>query len=125
MIALTAVETFNSHLKDPNIYPSEPVIVITGGTSGIGEETAKSFARSTDRPHIYILGRSQPSADRIIGECKVLNPCATLTFIQVDLALIKNVDKVCNDIGLLESRINVLFLCAGEMDPVSRQCKFQ
>jgi NADP-dependent 3-hydroxy acid dehydrogenase YdfG len=124
MVALAAVEKFNPNLKDPKNYPSNPVVVITGGTSGIGEETAKNFARSTVRPRIYILGRSQQSADRIISECKILNPNATLTFIKADLALIKNVDNVCSDIARLESRINVLFLCAGEMDLASRKRTF-
>jgi NAD(P)-dependent dehydrogenase (short-subunit alcohol dehydrogenase family) len=124
MVALTAVEAFNSQLSDPMTYPAEPIVVITGGTSGIGEETAKNFAEWTVRPRIYILGRSQQSADRIIGECKLINPDAKLKFIQADLALLKNVDRVCTEISQLESRVNVLFLSAGELDIKNRKCRF-
>ncbi|OCK85543.1 NAD(P)-binding protein [Lepidopterella palustris CBS 459.81] len=113
MVNLITVQQSNSQLKNTSIYPSEPVAVIAGGTSGIGKATAKAFAKSTVCPRVYILGRSQESADRVIGECKALNPKGTFKFIGADLSLIKNVDDVCERIKRYESRINPLILSTG------------
>jgi short-subunit dehydrogenase len=123
MVNLTTVQEWNSTLSNAAIYPPDPVIVISGGTSGIGAASAKAFAKSTVRPRLYIIGRSQETADAVLGECRSLNPEGKFEFIKTDLSLIKNVDEISEKIKKLEPKINVLVLSAGEAD-LSRSSKF-
>jgi NAD(P)-dependent dehydrogenase (short-subunit alcohol dehydrogenase family) len=95
--------------------PSTLVAVFVGGTSGIGEYTLKSFARHCPNPRAYFIGRSQPSADRILSELKKTNPKGTYTFIKSDVAELKNVDAVCAEIRSKEKSINMLVLNQGSM----------
>jgi NAD(P)-dependent dehydrogenase (short-subunit alcohol dehydrogenase family) len=95
--------------------PNTLVAVFVGGTSGIGEYTLKSFARHCPNPRAYFIGRSQPSADRIVSELKKLNPKGTYTFIKSDVGEIKNVDAVCAQIRSKEQSINMLVLSQGTM----------
>ncbi|KAF1991741.1 hypothetical protein K402DRAFT_409831 [Aulographum hederae CBS 113979] len=100
MVLLSTVRASNARLKDPKYYPPDPVAVITGATSGIGEATAKEFAKCTVRPRIYLLGRSKQ----------------TYIFMSVDLSLLKNVERVCEEIKSEESRLDV-FIRASLIQP--------
>lgn len=46
---------------------------------------------------------------------KTLNPRSQPTFLQSDISLLKNVDRVCNEIRARESRLNLLFMTPGYM----------
>jgi short-subunit dehydrogenase len=84
-----------------------------GGTSGIGETTAREFVRYTTKPRVYIVGRSQEAADKLVPEFKKINPESHVEFIKSDVALLKNVDEVCTQIKAKEEKINLLCLSAG------------
>ncbi|ORY04680.1 hypothetical protein BCR34DRAFT_626998 [Clohesyomyces aquaticus] len=109
MVALDIVKASNTKL------PSHLVAVFVGGTSGIGEYALKSFARHCQFPRAYFIGRSQKSADRILSELKTTNANGEYTFRQADTSLIKNVDKVCEELKSKEKHINILFLTTGTL----------
>jgi NADP-dependent 3-hydroxy acid dehydrogenase YdfG len=111
MVSLSTVRASNSLIVSS--LPSRLVAVFVGATSGIGETTLKQFAKYTREPHAYFVGRSQAAADRIITECKIINPLGTYTFIKADVSLIRVVDDVCKEITDREKAINILFLSAG------------
>jgi NADP-dependent 3-hydroxy acid dehydrogenase YdfG len=111
MFALSDVEASNSQLSTS--LPAGLVAVFVRATSGIGEYTMKAFAQRTDSPKIYVVGRSQDAANRILAECKELNPRGQYTFIRSDVALLKNVDDVCQQILAKEKSINLLFQTQG------------
>ncbi|KAH7393481.1 hypothetical protein BKA64DRAFT_755648 [Cadophora sp. MPI-SDFR-AT-0126] len=111
MVSLTDVQASNSQISTS--LPPGLVAVFVGGTSGIGEITLKKFAKYARQPRAYIVGRSQNAAERIIAECRILNPDGEYIFIKADVSLIKNVDKVCEEIKAKEKAVNLLFLSAG------------
>jgi NADP-dependent 3-hydroxy acid dehydrogenase YdfG len=114
MVSLKEVRTSNSRIT--STLPSKLVAVFVGATSGIGEATLKQFAKHTRQPRIYVVGRSQQSADRITKECQELNPGGEYIFIKVtDISLMHTVDDVCKDILAKEKAINLLFLSCGTM----------
>jgi NAD(P)-dependent dehydrogenase (short-subunit alcohol dehydrogenase family) len=84
-----------------------------GGTSGIGESTAREFARYTISPRIYLVGRNKEQASRIQAELHALNPSSQVKFVQSDITLLKNVDKACTEIQAQEKQVNLLFMTAG------------
>lgn len=83
MVTLGAAQASNARIATS--LPSGMVAVFVGATGGIGENTLKKFAQHAKSPRIYLIGRSQESADRIVAECKKLNPDGVYTFIQSDV----------------------------------------
>ena len=114
MVALSTVHTSNALIGET--FPPGLVAVFVGATSGIGEITLKTLAKYAKEPRIYLVGRSQSAADRIITECKDINPKGDYIFISADVSLIQNVEKLCEDIKQRESSINLLFLSSGAAD---------
>lgn len=113
MVDLSVIQVSNSSLA--TCLPAGMVAVFVGATSGIGEFTLKAFAQYTKSPKVYIVGRSQDAANRIISECKILNPSGQFIFIKSDVSLLKNVDDVCQQILAKENSINLLFQTQGTM----------
>jgi short-subunit dehydrogenase len=123
MVTLQQVQKSNSHIA--STLPPKLVAVFVGATSGIGEATLKQFAKHTRQPRIYVVGRSQTSADRIKRECQELNPEVDLIFVKVDdISLMRTVDDVCHEIVAKENAINLLFLSCGTMTFKTSKCQF-
>ena len=113
MVALSEIIASNERLS--STFPDGLVAVFVGGTNGVGEYTLKAFAKYATKPRVYIVGRSQEAADRIIEECKQLNPSGKFEFMKSDISLLKNVDDVCRQIKSKETAINILFESQGTM----------
>jgi short-subunit dehydrogenase len=76
--------------------------------------------RNTVAPHVYLVGRNEIEASRIQVELKALNAEAQVSFIQGDLTLLKNVDRVCTDIKAKEHSLNLLFMSTGFLSLAGR-----
>jgi NADP-dependent 3-hydroxy acid dehydrogenase YdfG len=113
MVPLPSIITSNKHIA--STFPDGLVAVFVGGTSGVGEYTLLKLAKYASKLRVYIVGRSQESADRIIKECKLLNPDGKFQFIRSDISLLANVDDVCRQIMRKETAINILFQSQGSM----------
>ena len=111
MVSLAQVQASNRLIR--TVLPAGLVAVFVGATSGIGEISVKTFAKYANKPRIYLVGRSQDAADRILGDCKALNPEGTFAFIKADVSLIRAVDELCRKLRTQERAINLLFLSAG------------
>lgn len=90
-----------------------PVGVFVGATSGIGEHTAYLFAKLTNNPTIYIVGRNEESGSRVQNKIKEINPTATVHFLKHDLKYIEQAERVANIIRNKEEKVNVLSLSQG------------
>ena len=113
MVSLSDVQFSNSRIA--STLPARLVAVFVGATNGIGEYTLKQFAKHTQQPRVYFVGRSQEAADRIVAECKALNSKGEFFFVKADVGLIGTVDDVCRDIKSKEMSINLLFLNQGTL----------
>ncbi|RDW61782.1 uncharacterized protein DSM5745_10454 [Aspergillus mulundensis] len=111
MVSLDKIKQANSTLKS---YGPGLVGVFVGGTSGIGEATARSFVRHAVSPRIYLIGRNEAQASKIIADFKALNPESTTTFLKCEVSLLKNVDEVCTEIQK-EEKVHVLLFTSGSM----------
>lgn len=103
---------FDAEKEIPDL--SGKVLLITGGTGGLGKESVLSFA-AHNPAHIYFTGRSQPSADKVIEEAKARYPGTPVTFIKCDLA---SLDAVRDTVKLFiskENRLDILSCNAGIM----------
>ncbi|KAL2825700.1 hypothetical protein BJY01DRAFT_256180, partial [Aspergillus pseudoustus] len=110
MVSLDAVKQSNSALKD---YGPGLVGVFVGGTSGIGESTARSFVQCAISPRVYLIGRNEAQASRIIAELEALNSESRVSFVQCDVSLLRGVDEACRAIQEQEGKINLLVMSSG------------
>lgn len=103
MVQIGVVRSCNSTL----ISTQPLVAVFVGGTSGIGEYTIQALAAThSDQGRglrLYIVGRNGNAAEKTISECVRICPGGQFRFVQAkDLALLKDVDRVCNEITRIE-----------------------
>lgn len=90
------------------------VILVTGGTAGLGRETVLSFARH-DASHIYFTGRSHSSADKLVEDVKAQSPSAKVIFISCDLASLVAVQKAAKELTSKTDRLDIVMANAGIM----------
>ncbi len=89
------------------------VVVVTGGTSGIGLATAKAFA--ADGASLFITGRRQDALDAAI---KQLGERAT--GVRGDMSKLADIDRLYDAVQQKHAQIDVVFANAGggEMAPL-------
>ncbi len=90
---------------------SDKTVVITGGTSGIGEVAATTLAAQGAR--IVLIARDHARADATLAKLKSANPAAAHTVHIADLSVIAEMKRVAEEIAAAEPRIDVLVNNAG------------
>ncbi|CAG7927419.1 unnamed protein product [Penicillium olsonii] len=110
MVSLDNIQASNKALKN---YGPNLVGVFVGGTSGIGESTARAFVKYAASPRVYLVGRSETRASQIIEDLRALNPDGQINFIKGDVSRLQEVDEACKEIQAKEEKINLLVLSAG------------
>ncbi|KAK2755482.1 putative secondary metabolism biosynthetic enzyme [Arachnomyces sp. PD_36] len=103
---------FNPAKDIPDL--SGKVILITGGTAGLGAATAVHLAKQSPA-HIYISGRNASSADAVIKQVQKTGSKTKVTFLKCDLASLASVKKAAETVVEHESRLDVLMCNAGIM----------
>ncbi|KII87968.1 hypothetical protein PLICRDRAFT_176717 [Plicaturopsis crispa FD-325 SS-3] len=95
-------------------FPSRPIALFIGGTSGIGQGTVEAFARSTKgNAHIIVCGRSRAAADSIIASFPKPANGATHEFVQCDVSLMRNVHATTESLLARLPKLNYLFISTG------------
>jgi NAD(P)-dependent dehydrogenase (short-subunit alcohol dehydrogenase family) len=96
------------------------VAIFVGGTSGIGEAAIKSFAANVSNAQVFVIGRNREAATTIMAQSKHLSPSSHFQFIQQDLSLIKDVDRVCKEIAKQAVYVDLLFMTQGYLSSRAR-----
>ncbi|MGO4272497.1 SDR family NAD(P)-dependent oxidoreductase [Paenibacillus sp. TAF58] len=84
----------------------DKVVVVTGGTSGIGLATAQRFV--AEGAHVFITGRRQSELDaavKLIGD--------GVTGVQGDVSNLNDLDKLFETVKQEKGRLDILFANAG------------
>ena len=89
------------------------IALITGGTQGIGEATARYFVKQ-GLMGLAICGRNKEKGSKIADELNLLG-CKTI-FIKADLSRVSECFKIINKIDKVFSKIDILINCAAQTD---------
>ena len=102
-----------------------PVAVFIGGTSGVGEAMAHTFAQYTNgKARIAILGRNKEAGERILSELPKPDgeeQAPERIFIQCDVSLMRNVSSAVQQLKDSFSKINYLVISTGFVDVAGRK----
>lgn len=88
-------------------------VVVTGGTSGIGEVAAIELARKGAR--VVLVARDKNRADSTVAKLRNAAPLATTAVHYADLSRIADMKRVAAEIAASEPHIDVLINNAGAM----------
>ncbi|EHK20439.1 uncharacterized protein TRIVIDRAFT_48862 [Trichoderma virens Gv29-8] len=110
MPRLTGIANFNPEKDIPSL--SDKVILVTGGTAGLGKQSIQALAKHDPR-HIYFTGRNQGAADAIMNDIKAENSDVGLTFLEMDFSSLESVRASINQFA--HDRLDILMCNAGVM----------
>jgi NAD(P)-dependent dehydrogenase (short-subunit alcohol dehydrogenase family) len=110
MVAIHQVREHNAALggEDAGL-----VALFTGATRGIGAATLHQLVRCLNKPTIYAVGRSATQFAHQQAELQSLNPGAHIKFIEANITLLREVDRVCQLVAEAEERLDLLFMSPG------------
>lgn len=111
MVALEAVRQSNRQLA--KLSPTPFAALFVGGTSGIGRSTLRQLAQHAHKPSVYIVGRNEQNASPLLRELRQTNPEGSFHFLEADVTLMRNVDRVCAEVKRREDKLNLLFMTPG------------
>ncbi|MCJ1420425.1 hypothetical protein MMC32_006782 [Xylographa parallela] len=118
MVSIKQMRSSNASLaaKAPGM-----VALFIGATSGTGMGSLKQLARHANAPKVYIVGRSQRSAAPLLAELQSLNPKGTFVFLETEISLVRNVDKICHEISSKEKQMDLIVMSTGYLTFAGRQ----
>jgi NAD(P)-dependent dehydrogenase (short-subunit alcohol dehydrogenase family) len=85
---------------------NDKVVVVTGGTSGIGLAAAKAF--SAEGAVVFVTGRRQDALDAAVEAIG-----GTVTGVRADMSKLADIDRVYDAVQQNHAQIDVLFANAG------------
>jgi len=91
------------------------ITIVTGANSGIGLETARTFA--ANGATVVMACRNPEKAQLAAIDIRNTNPKAKLELLDLDLASLKSVNKFANDFSAKYDRLDILANNAGVMSP--------
>ncbi|KAK2962389.1 putative Gramicidin S biosynthesis protein GrsT [Blattamonas nauphoetae] len=110
------VETWETFTPSTHTIPANSRVVITGGSSGIGEELAKRFAKRG--ANLLLLARRKEELERVAEECRKLieqspSPTSTCTIVVTDVTKKESVIQAAAVAENTLHSVDYLFLNAG------------
>jgi NADP-dependent 3-hydroxy acid dehydrogenase YdfG len=99
------------------------VCVFAGATSGIGSSTLERMASMLPSATFYVIGRSASHFASQRAKLQTLNPTCEVIFLEAEISLLSEVDRVCKQITAAEKKVDYLYMSPGLMPLNGPQCK--
>jgi len=87
------------------------VAIVTGGTDGIGKETARGLARAGHS--VLVVGRDKEKGDKAVRELRQTTGNSDVQFLGADLSLMSDAHRICDEIAESYNAIHYLVHSAG------------
>jgi NAD(P)-dependent dehydrogenase (short-subunit alcohol dehydrogenase family) len=93
--------------------PRWETALVTGGTDGIGRAIARELA--AQGAEVLIVGREPEKGARVVHELRASAGHDHVRFLQADLSLMRDTDRLADDVISTVPKLRRLVLCAGIM----------
>lgn len=104
----------NAKFAATNLFDVEGwTVIVTGGSTGIGLMIAQTFANNGAR--VYILGRRTEALQSVVATWSqsLFHPKGSIIGVRADVTNKEEIQKVVDEIGKKEGRVDVLVNNAG------------
>ncbi|WAO87301.1 Hypothetical protein NCS54_00460600 [Fusarium falciforme] len=118
MSFFTPIRASNALITEATV-PKTAVFV--GGTDGIGKATLRDLVSKRFPIKVYIVGRNEAGHGALLDELRSLNPEADLIYVQGQISLVADSQRIAKHISAQEDKIDLLFLSAGYLPFTGRQ----
>lgn len=98
--------TYNSDIRIDG-----KVVIVTGGTSGLGSETARNLASRGGR--IYLAARGEKRGNEAVEAIRKSTGNANVQFIHLDLGSLKSIRQFSTNFHTVERKLDILINNAG------------
>ncbi|CAH0019612.1 unnamed protein product [Clonostachys rhizophaga] len=98
--------------------------VFMGGTDGIGKATLRSLISQGFPIKVYIVGRDEAGHRAMLDDLRALNPKANLIYVEGQISMVADSQRMADSISVQEEKINLLFLSAGYLPFNGRQGEY-
>ena len=92
----------------------ERVVLVTGGTDGIGRAVALQLARGGDR--VLFVGRSTERGKQVLAELRKALPGVDHVFLPADLSLLSETARLADEVARHTDRLDAAVLCRHLVD---------
>ena len=112
MVSYKEIRAANALINDAT---APRVALFVGGTSGIGQLTVRALVATGASVRILLVGRksSKERTEAFIQELHAINPKSEIIWIEGEISLLAEVQRVCEVIKTKESHIDLMFFTAG------------
>ncbi|KAF3905742.1 hypothetical protein AA313_de0202400 [Arthrobotrys entomopaga] len=112
MVSYKQILASNALINDETV---PRVAVFVGGTSGVGKLTIRALIATGASMRIYIVGRKSAKEITLafIEEQRTINAKAELIWIEGEVSLLAESQRICLEIKSKEPRIDLLFMSTG------------
>ncbi|OAL56097.1 NAD(P)-binding protein [Pyrenochaeta sp. DS3sAY3a] len=118
MTSLDPILASNALIQSEDV-PKTAVFV--GGTDGIGKATLRALVSKGFPTKVYIVGRNKASHQTLLEDLGKLNPKANLIFVEGQISLVTEAQRIATLIAAQEERLDLLFLSSGYLPFTGRQ----
>ena len=87
--------------------------VFVGATSGIGLGGIEALLKSTKGSTVFIIGRSKSKFATSLSRLRSIDPKATITFLEAQVSLLQDIDRVCRTVSDITESLDILWLSQG------------
>lgn len=112
MVALSEIIAHNESLRQ---HPWGLVALFVGATSGIGLATLRVLAKSLPDSRLYVVGRSKERFASELSELERLSDSTEIIFIEAEISLIRNTNKIVACLSSRESKLDLLYMSPGNL----------
>ncbi|KAL5347935.1 hypothetical protein ACLOAV_007346 [Pseudogymnoascus australis] len=108
MVKITTIRECNERLAKEN--NADLVCVFAGATSGSGAGALEAMVGMLHTSTFYIIGRSSTQFARQRKKLDKINPSCKLEFLEAQVSLLSDVDRVCRQIAAAEKKVDLLYM---------------
>jgi NAD(P)-dependent dehydrogenase (short-subunit alcohol dehydrogenase family) len=120
-VTISEVKASNSSITSET---APRTAVFIGATAGIGKATLTRLVAQHTAIKVYLVGRNAAKHQAFVDQLRESNSEANIIFLEGEVSLMAEVQRICNEIKAKDSSIDAVFLSTGYIPHSGRESSF-